>query len=191
MNGVKKSKSWKGKSYVIFFKCEMIICVELCVWSGPELRCLLSWYQLYWFTGSVQQEQECGPCTKRHTHQSFHRPKKNPSADQTSPKETSLCLMCACLWMNVLKCLELKCTRRAGSQAQIKQSPTIKRISREKDQSSCDVTWSHLNDLRTVLKINYLLVIWIICLLSVWLLICMRKQKCLLGKLIIISLKEF
>ncbi len=67
MNGVKKSQSWKGKSYVIFFKCEMIICVELCVWSGPELRCLLSWYQLYWFTGSVQQEQECGPCTKIHT----------------------------------------------------------------------------------------------------------------------------
>ncbi len=129
-------------------------------------------------------------------HKETHTPelpqaKENPSADQTSPKETSLCLMCACLWMNVLKCLELKCTRRAGSQAQIKPSHTIKRISREKDQSSCDVTWSHLNDLRTFLKINYLLVIWIICLLSVWLLICMRKQKCLLGKWIIISLKEF
>ncbi len=126
-----------------------------------------------------------------HTRASTGQRKTLLQIPQTSPKETSLCLMCACLWMNVLKCLELKCTRRAGSQAQIKPSPTIKRISREKDQSSCDVTWSHLNDLRTVLKINYLLVIWIICLLSVWLLICMRKQKCLLGKWIIISLKEF
>lgn len=64
--------------------------------------------------------------------------------------------------------LSLSAAGELVSQAQIKQSPTIKIISREKDQSSGDVTWSHLNDLRTVLKINYLLLIWLICMTSLF-----------------------
>lgn len=104
-------------------------------------------------------------------------------------QKKQVCAWCVLVskWMS-WNALTLTAPGELVSQAQIKQSPTIKRIPREEDQSSGDLTF--------YLKINYLLVIWLICLLSVCLEFTLFfsawwTQKGLLGKLTVTPLKRW